>query len=139
MERGVGVSGVIWSCSAPPVPFLVVSLQAISLSFINSLFNLSTKKKKKKLKKCPSCFKTGHTFLTTGKRFCSEVFTMVEMSKESPLVGRKIYSDNNLLCQLPEERKLDLLKNLAESSPYSAPQDSRQILPSTVQLLKVQL
>lgn len=40
-------------------------------------------------------------------------------------------------CQLPEERKLDLLKNLAESSPYSAPQDSRQILPSVVQLLKV--
>ncbi|RVW95762.1 Apoptosis inhibitor 5-like protein API5 [Vitis vinifera] len=37
---------------------------------------------------------------------------------------------------LPEERKLDLLKNLAESSPYSAPQDSRQILPSVVQLLK---
>ncbi|KAJ9690573.1 hypothetical protein PVL29_012960 [Vitis rotundifolia] len=38
--------------------------------------------------------------------------------------------------KLPEERKLDLLKNLAESSPYSAPQDSRQILPSVVQLLK---
>ncbi|KAK9267135.1 hypothetical protein L1049_009554 [Liquidambar formosana] len=38
--------------------------------------------------------------------------------------------------QLPEERKLDLLKNLAESSPYTMPQDSRQILPSIVQLLK---
>ncbi|KVH97043.1 Apoptosis inhibitory 5 [Cynara cardunculus var. scolymus] len=38
--------------------------------------------------------------------------------------------------QLPEERKVDLLKNLAESSPYSTPQDSRQILPSVVQLLK---
>ncbi|GJQ95689.1 apoptosis inhibitor 5-like protein API5 isoform X1 [Tanacetum coccineum] len=38
--------------------------------------------------------------------------------------------------QLPEERKVDLLKNLAESSPYSTPQDSRQILPSLVQLLK---
>ncbi|GKC42068.1 apoptosis inhibitor 5-like protein API5 isoform X1, partial [Tanacetum coccineum] len=37
---------------------------------------------------------------------------------------------------LPEERKVDLLKNLAESSPYSTPQDSRQILPSLVQLLK---
>ncbi|KAJ4982351.1 hypothetical protein NE237_033188 [Protea cynaroides] len=38
--------------------------------------------------------------------------------------------------QLPEERKLDLLKNLAESSPYTSPQDSRQLLPSIVQLLK---
>ncbi|KAF5944930.1 hypothetical protein HYC85_019007 [Camellia sinensis] len=37
---------------------------------------------------------------------------------------------------LPEERKVDLLKNLAESSPYTTPQDSRQILPSVVQLLK---
>ncbi|KAK1422708.1 hypothetical protein QVD17_17994 [Tagetes erecta] len=38
--------------------------------------------------------------------------------------------------KLPEERKVDLLKNLAESSPYAAPQDSRQILPSVVPLLK---
>ncbi|XP_021726585.1 apoptosis inhibitor 5-like protein API5 [Chenopodium quinoa] len=38
--------------------------------------------------------------------------------------------------KLPEERKLDLLKNLAESSPYTTPQDARQILPSIVQLLK---
>ncbi|XP_052183028.1 apoptosis inhibitor 5-like protein API5 isoform X2 [Diospyros lotus] len=38
--------------------------------------------------------------------------------------------------KLPEERKVDLLKNLAESSPYTTPQDSRQILPSVVQLLK---
>lgn len=38
--------------------------------------------------------------------------------------------------KLPEERKLELLKNLAESSPYTSPQDSRQILPSVVQLLK---
>ncbi|XP_059670117.1 apoptosis inhibitor 5-like protein API5 isoform X2 [Cornus florida] len=37
---------------------------------------------------------------------------------------------------LPEERKVDLLKNLAESSPYTIPQDSRQILPLVVQLLK---
>ncbi|KAF2303964.1 hypothetical protein GH714_025325 [Hevea brasiliensis] len=37
---------------------------------------------------------------------------------------------------LPEERKLDLLKALAEISPYTLPQDSRQILPSIVQLLK---
>ncbi|XP_051129063.1 apoptosis inhibitor 5-like protein API5 isoform X2 [Andrographis paniculata] len=37
---------------------------------------------------------------------------------------------------LPEERKVDLLKNLAESSPYTSPQDSRQILPSIVMLLK---
>ncbi|KAF4388850.1 hypothetical protein F8388_019029 [Cannabis sativa] len=38
--------------------------------------------------------------------------------------------------KLPEERKLDLLKALAEISPYTTPQDSRQILPSIVQLLK---
>ncbi|XP_010260402.1 PREDICTED: apoptosis inhibitor 5-like protein API5 isoform X2 [Nelumbo nucifera] len=38
--------------------------------------------------------------------------------------------------KLPEERKLDLLKNLAESSPYTTPHDSRQLLPSIVQLLK---
>ncbi|XP_052202202.1 apoptosis inhibitor 5-like protein API5 [Diospyros lotus] len=38
--------------------------------------------------------------------------------------------------KLPEERKIDLLKNLAESSPYTTPQDSRQILPSVVELLK---
>ncbi|KAJ7947052.1 apoptosis inhibitor 5 [Quillaja saponaria] len=35
-----------------------------------------------------------------------------------------------------EERKLDLLKALAEISPYTVPQDSRQILPSVVQLFK---
>ncbi|XP_028116242.1 apoptosis inhibitor 5-like protein API5 isoform X3 [Camellia sinensis] len=38
--------------------------------------------------------------------------------------------------KLPEERKVDLLKNLAECSPYVTPQDSRQLLPSVVQLLK---
>ncbi|XP_058100666.1 apoptosis inhibitor 5-like protein API5 [Magnolia sinica] len=38
--------------------------------------------------------------------------------------------------KLPEERKLDLLKSLAECSPYTTPQDSRQLLPSVVQLLK---
>ncbi|RWW54824.1 hypothetical protein BHE74_00038575 [Ensete ventricosum] len=38
---------------------------------------------------------------------------------------------------LPEERKLDLLKNLAGSSPYAAAQDSRQLLPSIVTLLKI--
>ncbi|GLT68935.1 hypothetical protein SLA2020_411250 [Shorea laevis] len=38
--------------------------------------------------------------------------------------------------KLPEERKLDLLKALAEISPYTTPQDSRQILPNVVQLLK---
>ncbi|GFZ12415.1 apoptosis inhibitory protein 5 [Actinidia rufa] len=37
---------------------------------------------------------------------------------------------------LPEERKVDLLKNLAECSSYVTPQDSRQLLPSIVQLLK---
>ncbi|XP_042025989.1 apoptosis inhibitor 5-like protein API5 isoform X2 [Salvia splendens] len=38
--------------------------------------------------------------------------------------------------KLPEERKVDLLKNLAEGSPYTSPQDSRQILPAVVQILK---
>ncbi|KAL0406759.1 UNVERIFIED_CONTAM: Apoptosis inhibitor 5-like protein API5 [Sesamum latifolium] len=38
--------------------------------------------------------------------------------------------------KLPEERKLDLLKSLAECSLYAKPQDSRQLLPSVVQLLK---
>ncbi|MBA0595132.1 hypothetical protein Gorai_012010, partial [Gossypium raimondii] len=39
--------------------------------------------------------------------------------------------------ELQEERKLDLLKALAEILPYTTPQDSRQILPSIVQLLKI--
>ncbi|KAL9270217.1 Apoptosis inhibitor 5-like protein [Drosera capensis] len=38
--------------------------------------------------------------------------------------------------KLPEERKLEILKNFAEISPYTTPQDSRQILPSVVHLLK---
>ncbi|PIN16026.1 Apoptosis inhibitor 5/fibroblast growth factor 2-interacting factor 2 [Handroanthus impetiginosus] len=38
--------------------------------------------------------------------------------------------------KLPEERRLDLLKNLAECSSYATSQDSRQVLPSIVQLLK---
>jgi len=41
------------------------------------------------------------------------------------------------LFQIPEEKKLDLLKTIAASSPYAAAQDSRQLLPSIVQLLKV--
>ncbi|KAJ9168765.1 hypothetical protein P3X46_020255 [Hevea brasiliensis] len=49
------------------------------------------------------------------------------------------YLNNHIIPvfdKLPEERKLDLLKALAEISPYTLPQDSRQILPSIVQLLK---
>ncbi|XP_008778354.1 apoptosis inhibitor 5-like protein API5 [Phoenix dactylifera] len=38
--------------------------------------------------------------------------------------------------EFPEERKLDLLKTIAGSSPYATAQDSRQLLPSIVQLLK---
>lgn len=38
--------------------------------------------------------------------------------------------------KLTEDQQMDLLKDLAESSPYSSPQDSRQVLPSIVQLLK---
>lgn len=39
--------------------------------------------------------------------------------------------------KLPAERKLDFLKSVAGSSPYAAAQDSRQLLPSIVQLLKI--
>ncbi|PPD81282.1 hypothetical protein GOBAR_DD21787 [Gossypium barbadense] len=46
---------------------------------------------------------------------------------------------NVCALQLQEERKLDLLKALAEILPYTTPQDSRQILPSIVQLLKYML
>ncbi|KAH6559027.1 hypothetical protein KP509_1Z031700 [Ceratopteris richardii] len=38
--------------------------------------------------------------------------------------------------KLAEERELDLLKNLAESSPYTSAQDARQLLPPVLQLLK---
>ncbi|KAG0502492.1 hypothetical protein HPP92_002564 [Vanilla planifolia] len=38
--------------------------------------------------------------------------------------------------KLPEERKLDFLKSLAGCSPYASAQDSRQLLPSIVELLK---
>ncbi|KAF7089632.1 hypothetical protein CFC21_092559 [Triticum aestivum] len=38
--------------------------------------------------------------------------------------------------KIPEEKKLDLLKTVAASSPYAVAQDSRQLLPSVVQLLK---
>ncbi|KAL8159332.1 hypothetical protein V2J09_000869 [Rumex salicifolius] len=38
--------------------------------------------------------------------------------------------------KIPKHQKLELLKNIAESSPFSSPQDARQILPSIIQLLK---
>eukprot|EP00249_Psilotum_nudum_P017406 c26306_g1_i2 orf=866-2125(-) len=38
--------------------------------------------------------------------------------------------------KLPEDKKLDLLKNLAESAPYTVAQDARHLLPSILQLLK---
>uniref|UniRef100_A0ACD5ZJ69 Uncharacterized protein n=2 Tax=Avena sativa TaxID=4498 RepID=A0ACD5ZJ69_AVESA len=38
--------------------------------------------------------------------------------------------------KIPEEKKLDLLKMISASSPFAAAQDSRQLLPSVVQLLK---
>ncbi|KAJ6795938.1 apoptosis inhibitor 5-like protein API5 [Iris pallida] len=38
--------------------------------------------------------------------------------------------------KFPEERKLDLLRTLAGCSPFALAQDSRQLLPSIVQLLK---
>ncbi|XP_068664365.1 apoptosis inhibitor 5-like protein API5 isoform X2 [Aristolochia californica] len=54
-------------------------------------------------------------------------------SKFLNYLNKHIFSVFN---KLPEKRKLDLLKNVAESSPYTIPQDSRQLLPSVVQLLK---
>ncbi|KAK4783204.1 hypothetical protein SAY86_007578 [Trapa natans] len=41
-----------------------------------------------------------------------------------------------VIDKLPEQRKLDLLKAIAEISPYTTPQDSRKILSPIVQLLK---
>ncbi|KAG0590732.1 hypothetical protein KC19_1G122500 [Ceratodon purpureus] len=38
--------------------------------------------------------------------------------------------------QLPEGKKLDLLKNLAESAPFTSTHDARQLLPSILQILK---
>ncbi|XP_051208730.1 apoptosis inhibitor 5-like protein API5 [Lolium perenne] len=38
--------------------------------------------------------------------------------------------------KIPDERKLDLLKTISASSPFAVAQDSRQLLPSVVQLLK---
>ncbi|CAM6092393.1 unnamed protein product [Calypogeia fissa] len=38
--------------------------------------------------------------------------------------------------KLPEDKKTDLLKNLAESSPFTSAQDARGILPAIVTLLK---
>jgi hypothetical protein len=43
------------------------------------------------------------------------------------------------ILQLSEEKKLDLLKNIAESSPHVTAQDARQLLPSILQLLKVDI
>uniref|UniRef100_A0A1J3DYG6 Apoptosis inhibitor 5 n=1 Tax=Noccaea caerulescens TaxID=107243 RepID=A0A1J3DYG6_NOCCA len=39
--------------------------------------------------------------------------------------------------KLPEERKLDLLKALADISPYTTAQEARQMLPSMVEILKI--
>ncbi|CAN6444218.1 unnamed protein product [Victoria cruziana] len=50
-----------------------------------------------------------------------------------------IYLNKHILpvfAKLPEERKQDLLKSLAEASPYTTPQDARQLLPSVLNLLK---
>ncbi|KAL0666907.1 hypothetical protein Bca4012_029611 [Brassica carinata] len=49
------------------------------------------------------------------------------------------YLNNHIIPvfdKLPEERKLDLLKALADISPYTTAQEARQMLPSVVQLLK---
>ncbi|CAH8389311.1 unnamed protein product [Eruca vesicaria subsp. sativa] len=50
------------------------------------------------------------------------------------------YLNNHIIPvfdKLPEERKLDLLKALADISPYTTAQEARQMLPSIVQLLKI--
>lgn len=54
-------------------------------------------------------------------------------SKFLKYLNRHILS---VVDKFPEERKLDLLKILAESSPYTAPPDARQLLPAVVLLLK---
>ncbi|KAF3788400.1 Apoptosis inhibitor 5 [Nymphaea thermarum] len=50
-----------------------------------------------------------------------------------------IYLNKHILPvfdKLPEERKQDLLKSVAEASPYTTPQDARHLLPSVLNLLK---
>ena len=49
----------------------------------------------------------------------------------------RFYCTDWALLQLSEEKNLDLLKNIAESSPYITAQDARRLLPSILQLLKV--
>uniref|UniRef100_A0A0D3F473 Apoptosis inhibitor 5 n=1 Tax=Oryza barthii TaxID=65489 RepID=A0A0D3F473_9ORYZ len=45
-------------------------------------------------------------------------------------------ADLDAQFNIPEEKKLDLLKTVAASSPYATAQDARQLLPPVVQLLK---
>jgi hypothetical protein len=58
-------------------------------------------------------------------------------TRESDLKTAAYPFTDVVLQQLPEAKKLDLLKNLAESSPYTSAQDARQLLPSIILLLKV--
>ncbi|GAU14588.1 hypothetical protein TSUD_96520 [Trifolium subterraneum] len=53
-----------------------------------------------------------------------------------PVFDQDTVPNSSLLNSLPGERKVDLLRSLAEFSPFTTPQDSRQMLPSIVQLLK---
>ena len=70
------------------------------------------------------------------KRVRKELSDLIPTNKrDSAILSNKVLILS--LFQIPEEKKLDLLKTIAASSPYAAAQDSRQLLPSIVQLLKV--
>ncbi|GER53455.1 apoptosis inhibitor [Striga asiatica] len=90
-----------------------------------------------------SCLQMALPFFMKGAS-CSKFFNYLT-KQIIPVFDKHLLSGWNHSVQLnlafggsllPEERKLDLLKNLAECSPYTKPQDSRQLLPSIVQLLK---
>ena len=64
-------------------------------------------------------------------------FLTVIFWNTSFLLYVRFYCIDWALLQLSEEKKLDLLKNIAESSPHITAQDARHLLPSILQLLKV--
>ncbi|MBA0663120.1 hypothetical protein Goklo_007163 [Gossypium klotzschianum] len=78
----------------------------------------------------------GSKFLNYLNKHIIPVFDKVTKGVYDDFLVFSAYEDLQVGMELPEERKLDLLKALAEISPYTTPQDSRQVLPSVVQLLK---
>ena len=76
-------------------------------------------------------------YLLISKRI-SSVFVLVKVEYCTVAGGKYLITFADVvLLQLPEGKKLDLLKNLAESTPFTSTQDARQLLPSILQLLKV--